>query len=105
MDLCFELASLVMDRLSGSVTVVEEVHGFKYFEVRDLLGFVDGTENPDGSQATAAVTIGAEDPEFTGSSYVVVQKYVHDLAMERPPRRGSRSWSSSDKALQCRASR
>ena len=79
MDLCFELASLVMDRLVGSVTVVEEVHGFKYFEVRDLLGFVDGTENPVGSEATAAVTVGAEDPDFAGSSYVVVQKYVHDL--------------------------
>ena len=45
-DLCFELASLIMDRLAGSATVVDEVHGFKYFDDRDLLGFVDGTENP-----------------------------------------------------------
>jgi porphyrinogen peroxidase len=80
MDLCFELASQVMDRLRGLVAVVDEVHGFKYFEVRDLLGFVDGTENPTGPQAAAAVTIGHEDMPFTGSSYVVVQKYVHDLS-------------------------
>jgi porphyrinogen peroxidase len=79
-DLCFELASQVMDRLRGSVTVVDEVHGFKYFEVRDLLGFVDGTENPVGPAAAAAVTVGAEDPDFAGSSYVIVQKYLHDLA-------------------------
>ncbi|HLG71966.1 MAG TPA: Dyp-type peroxidase [Chloroflexota bacterium] len=78
-DLCFELASQVMDRLRPWVTVVDEVHGFKYFEVRDLLGFVDGTENPVGPPAQAAVTVGAEDPDFAGSSYVIVQKYLHDL--------------------------
>ena len=62
------------------MTAVDEVHGFKYFDDRDLLGFVDGTENPTGSAADAAVTVGAEDPDFEGSSYVIVQKYVHDVA-------------------------
>ena len=80
-DLCFELASLIMDRLRGSVVVVDEVHGFKYFDDRDLLGFVDGTENPTGNAAAAAVTIGAEDSNFEGSSYVIVQKYLHDMSM------------------------
>jgi porphyrinogen peroxidase len=70
----------VMDRLGGSITVLDEVHGFKYFEVRDLLGFVDGTENPVGPGASAAVTVGSEDASFAGSSYVVVQKYFHDLS-------------------------
>ncbi|MCU1489248.1 MAG: peroxidase [Acidimicrobiaceae bacterium] len=79
MDLCFELASLVMDRIGRSVSVVEEVHGFKYFDVRDLLGFVDGTENPVGPAAQLAITVVDEDPQFTGSSYVAVQKYLHDL--------------------------
>ncbi len=78
-DLCFELASQVLDRVGRVVTVIDEVHGFKYFEVRDLLGFVDGTENPTGPGATAAVTVGPEDPDFAGSSYVTVQKYLHDL--------------------------
>jgi len=80
MDLCWELASLVVGRLAGAATVVDEVHGFKYFDERDLLGFVDGTENPTGSAAEAAVTIGAEDPTFAGGSYVIVQKYLHDMA-------------------------
>ena len=79
LDPCFELASQIMDRLRGSVTVCDEVHGFKYFDVRDLLGFVDGTENPVGPAAGAAVLIGDEDPGFAGGSYVVVQKYLHDL--------------------------
>ncbi len=79
-DLCFELATLIMDRLAGSVVVVDEVHGFKYFDDRDLLGFVDGTENPTGEAATAAVTVGPEDPDFAGSSYVIVQKYLHDMS-------------------------
>jgi putative iron-dependent peroxidase len=79
MDLCFELAAQVMNRLAGSAVVVDEVHGFKYFDERDLLGFVDGTENPAAGAAAAAVTVGAEDPGFAGSSYVIVQKYVHDL--------------------------
>jgi putative iron-dependent peroxidase len=76
---CFELASQIMDRLRGSVTVRDEVHGFKYFDVRDLLGFVDGTENPVGPAAGEAVLIGDEDPPFAGGSYVIVQKYLHDL--------------------------
>lgn len=78
-DVCFELASQIMDRLVGSVAVVDEVYGFKYFDDRDLLGFVDGTENPTGQAASAAVLVGPEDPAFAGSSYVVVQKYLHDL--------------------------
>ena len=78
-DLCFALASEIMDRVRDVVTVRDEVHGFKYFDVRDLLGFVDGTENPVGPVASAAVLIGAEDPPFAGGSYVIVQKYLHDL--------------------------
>jgi putative iron-dependent peroxidase len=82
-DLCFELASHLMDRLRPVVTVRDEVSGFKYFDERDLLGFVDGTENPTGPAANTAVVIGAadpdQDPDFTGGAYVVVQKYLHDL--------------------------
>ena len=80
MDLCFELASQIMSRLGDGVTSADEVHGFKYFDERDLLGFVDGTENPSGQAALDAVLIGEEDPDFIGGSYVIVQKYLHDLA-------------------------
>lgn len=79
MDLCFELASQIMDSLGNAVCVADEVQGFRYFDNRDLLGFVDGTENPRGNAAIDAVLIGDEDPSFAGGSYVIVQKYVHNL--------------------------
>ncbi|MCS3558648.1 Dyp-type peroxidase family [Bradyrhizobium elkanii] len=69
-----------MPRLGSVVTVVDEVHGFKYFDDRDLMGFVDGTENPVGADAERATVIGEEDAPFAGGSYVIVQKYLHDLA-------------------------
>ncbi len=79
LDMCFELAQLLMDRLRGAARVVDEVHGFRSFDQRDLLGFVDGTENPGGQAALAAVIIGDDDPQFAGGSYIIVQKYLHDL--------------------------
>jgi putative iron-dependent peroxidase len=79
MDLCFQLAQQIMTRLAGAATVVDEVHGFSYFDERDLLGFVDGTENPAGAAAVRAAIIGAEEPAYEGGSYVIIQKYLHDL--------------------------
>ena len=79
MDLCFELAGLINDRLAGVAEIVDEVHGFSYFDERDLLGFVDGTENPTGAAAVRATLIGNEEPAYAGGSYVIVQKYLHDL--------------------------
>ena len=79
MDFCFELATQIMDALGDAVSVADEVHGFRYFEDRDVLGFVDGTENPRGGAAQEAAIIGDEDPDFEGGSYVIVQKYLHDM--------------------------
>jgi porphyrinogen peroxidase len=79
MDLCFELATQILARLEGAVTTADEVHGFRYFDERDLLGFVDGTENPSGNAAADAVFIRDEDTAFAGGSYVIVQKYLHNL--------------------------
>ncbi len=80
MDLCFELATEIMVRLGAAATVVDETHGFQYFDDRDLLGFVDGTENPVGQARRDAAILGDEDPAFAGGSYVIVQKYLHDMA-------------------------
>jgi putative iron-dependent peroxidase len=80
MDLCFEMATQVMARIGEAVSPVDEVHGFRYFDERDLLGFVDGTENPRGDEVSEAALIGDEDAAFAGGSYVIVQKYLHDLA-------------------------
>ena len=78
-DLCFELAAQIMARINGMVTTVDETHGFRYFDDRDLTGFVDGTENPAGAEKVLSTVIDEEDPPFAGGSYVMVQKYLHDL--------------------------
>jgi porphyrinogen peroxidase len=79
-DLCFELATQLMNRLEGAVKTVDEVHGFRNFDMRAMIGFVDGTENPTGNEAVHFTVIGeSEDPEFCGGSYVLVQKYLHDM--------------------------
>jgi len=79
MDLCFELAGQLMKQLAVCADVVDEVHGFRYFDERVLLGFVDATENPAGGAAFDAAIIGEEEPAFVGGSYVIVQKYLHNL--------------------------
>ena len=80
MDLCFELVTQIMARIGSALSAVDETHGFRYFDDRDLLGFVDGTENPRGLAAlNAALITEAQDPQFAAGSYVIIQKYLHDM--------------------------
>ena len=85
LDLCFELARRFGAACGEALSVVEEVHCFRYLDSRDLTGFVDGTENPQEPDHRARVALVADgDPAFAGGSYVAVQRYIHDLtAWER----------------------
>lgn len=83
-DLCFEFERQLMDTLGDAVHLEDETTGFRYFDTRDLLGFVDGTANPVGPDAPSTVLVADDDDPSAassapGGSYVVVQKYVHDL--------------------------
>jgi putative iron-dependent peroxidase len=78
-DFTFEFERLLLAALGDAVTVVDEVVGFRYFDSRDLLGFVDGTANPMDADMAASTVVGDDDPEHAGGSYIVVQKYLHDL--------------------------
>ncbi|WP_099332611.1 Dyp-type peroxidase [Actinomyces minihominis] len=78
-DLCFELERILLLQLEGMVEVVDEVTGFRYFDARDLLGFVDGTANPVGRKRVRSGIIGDREPEWAGGSYILVQKYLHEL--------------------------
>ncbi len=85
-DLCFEHAMQIRKELGDRVEVMEEVHGFRYLDARDLTGFIDGTENPKGKKRAAVALIGEEDRAFAGGSFVFTQRYVHDLeAWEKLP--------------------
>src|SRR5262249_39664175 len=79
-DLCHELARILSERLGPAGEVVDEVRGFAYLDSRDLVAFVDGTENPVGEERIAATIVGDEDPPSAGGSYVTVQRYVTDFA-------------------------
>jgi putative iron-dependent peroxidase len=89
-DICFEFERILLQTLGSAVTTIDEVSGFRYFDARDLLGFVDGTANPAGHEIGESALIGDEDPDFAGGSYVVVQKYLHDLV----------AWGRTSTALQ-----
>ena len=78
-DLNFELTRRLMDGLSGAVELQEEVAGFRYLDTRDLTGFIDGTENPQGDERAEVALIGEQDPDFAGGSYVLAMRFVHDL--------------------------
>lgn len=79
-DVCFEMAKQIDLALKGNINYEFEIHGFKFFDERDLLGFVDGSQNPTGGDAVDAVIITEdEDPNYVGSSYVVTQKYLHNM--------------------------
>ncbi len=80
LDLNFELAKQIRGQLGDAIDVLDEVHGFRYLDSRDLTGFIDGTENPSGAEERAEVAlIGAEEPDFAGGSYVFTQRYVHNF--------------------------
>lgn len=83
MDLIIEFEKILLEAFGNSVTVADETAGFRYFQGRDLLEFLDGTANPDGLGLSAATIVGNEDPAYAGGSYVVTQKYLHDLAAWR----------------------
>src|SRR5262249_30898358 len=80
MDMCFEMVTHIMERIRGAVSAADETHGFRYFDDRDLLGFVDGTENPRGEAALRAALVAEEDAQLASGSYVIIQKYLHDMS-------------------------
>ena len=75
MDMCVALVAEIMERIGQAVTIIDETHGFRYFDNRAMIGFVDGTENPTGDLAHDSVVVGNEDAPFANGSYVIVQKY------------------------------
>ncbi|MDO6562929.1 Dyp-type peroxidase [Amphritea sp. 1_MG-2023] len=78
-DLNYQASVMLTQRLGSDASLVEEMHGFRYLEMRDLTGFVDGTENPQGEDRIGVAVVGDDDPDFAGGSYLHLQRYEHDL--------------------------
>lgn len=81
MAICYELASILHEQLKEDTYPISETKGFRYFDGRAIIGFVDGTENPEHEIAKEIAYVGSEDAEFLGGSYVFIQKYLHDMEM------------------------
>lgn len=74
----YKLAEAVLAAFGSSICIEHEESGFRLPQERGLDGFVDGTENPQGDEETAQIgTIG--EGRDAGGSYIVLQKYLHDL--------------------------
>lgn len=76
---CIDTALVISETIAGIAESVEEIHGFRYWDSRSILGFVDGTENPQGADRQYFGIIGDDDLYYKGASYLFVQKYIHDL--------------------------
>lgn len=76
---CVDMLAAIIDVLYLVADCLEEIHGFRYWDGRSILGFVDGTENPVGEERVHFGVVGKEDPFYEGGSYLFVQKYVHNM--------------------------
>jgi porphyrinogen peroxidase len=76
---CYDMAHAVSDVLEPVAISMEEIHRFRYWDGRSILGFVDGTENPQGQERAFFGLVGDDDSVYKGGSYLFVQKYIHDL--------------------------
>lgn len=78
-DICYALGIEVFELFRPHAELIEQIRGFRYLDGRDLTGFVDGTENPKGLHKMEVAIVGDEDPDFSGGSYIHVQRYRHDM--------------------------
>ncbi|MEC4113477.1 Dyp-type peroxidase [Myroides pelagicus] len=79
MSACFDMAMALSEVLIPVSECLDEVHGFRYWDGRSIIGFVDGTENPQGQDREFYGIVGEEDATYKGGSYLFVQKYIHDM--------------------------
>lgn len=78
-SLCFDMALEITKVIKSVADCVVDVQGFRYWDGRTILGFVDGTENPQGEERNHFGVVGNEDPQYQGGSYLFVQKYIHNM--------------------------
>ncbi|SMP86673.1 putative iron-dependent peroxidase [Epilithonimonas pallida] len=75
----YDMASVISGYMKEIADCEVEVQGFRYWDSRSILGFVDGTENPHGKDRDHFAIIDDSDPQYEGGSYLFVQKYIHNL--------------------------
>lgn len=77
--ICFDMAAALAEILIPIADCLEEVQGFRYWDGRSIIGFVDGTENPIDEDRDYFGVVRDNDPAYNGGSYLFVQKYIHNM--------------------------
>ncbi len=78
----FDLTQQIRELVADAFLLVDSNDMFTYHGGRDLTRFEDGTENPHGELAVRSALV-AGGPHLRGSSFLVVQRWVHDLVRFR----------------------
>ena len=78
-SLAYDMAAAISEVMQPIADCIVNVQGFRYWDGRAIIGFVDGTENPRGVEREQFAVVGNEDLDYQGGSYLFVQKYVHDM--------------------------
>ncbi len=73
----FDLTQQILELVRDAFLLVDANDTFKYHDGRDLTRFEDGTENPKRGKAVKAAL------RADGSSFLALQRWVHDLARFR----------------------
>jgi len=73
MDLNYQASKYILSTFKPIANVTQDIQGYKYLDNRDLIDFVDGTENPKNIERAEAVIIDSE--PYAGGSYLIVQQY------------------------------
>lgn len=80
-DICFAMSQAFFAGIQTKVEVLDERPCFRFFDGRDMTGFIDGTENPQFPDDRAETALLPEDAEaFADGSFIFAQRYIHDLA-------------------------
>lgn len=80
-DICFAMSQAFFAGIQTKVDVLDERPCFRFFDGRDMTGFIDGTENPQFPDDRAETALLPEDAEaFADGSFIFAQRYIHDLA-------------------------
>ena len=69
----------IVDAVSSGLHLDEVIDGFNHGGGRDLTGYEDGTENPQGQKANDAAIASGLGDGLDGSSFVAVQLWIHDF--------------------------
>lgn len=76
MDLNFQAAKYVRRAFLDTATLIDDVQGYKYLDSRDMIDFVDGTENPKATARLDTVLVENDIELHQGGTYLLVQKYI-----------------------------